>query len=102
LPGELYALHGCALRQRAVLAMVGSVPADDAHSYEGGSQVSLVIQIADAVAGEMNERQFSKAFVAVRAYRPLYELSELAAILRFLSSLDFWLLSARADPFGTF
>ena len=40
--------------------------------------MSIIADIADAVVAALNGHQFSKEFTAVRAYRPEYDLRELA------------------------
>jgi len=42
--------------------------------------MAAIIDIADAVVGELNGHTFSKPFKAVRHYRPVFELADMAAL----------------------
>lgn len=42
--------------------------------------MALIVDIAEAVVGELNDMAFSLPFTAVRAYRPVYELPEMSEL----------------------
>jgi hypothetical protein len=42
--------------------------------------MAVIVQIADAVASELNSHSFSQPFTAVRAYLPEYELKDMGTL----------------------